>query len=216
MTPKSLVPAYIWEGNHRQWTRLLQSSPDAIVVNPNNGPATRPTAQFCDRVRQAHERGIAVFGYVAMGWLRTASNATRVARHVERWSNVGDIAGMFFDEVPTTPSSRIEKQLADVIDHPLGSTVLNPGTHVPEPWFGYWPKVTFCTFEGSAAAYMRTMPSPGPRHRQGALVYGCLGTRDRQLVIERATDQGLGWATATTGRRPNPWSTIPADTHKAD
>jgi hypothetical protein len=212
--PNSLVPAYIWAGDDRRWTRLIASAPHSIVVNPSNGPATRPTPQFRARVAEAVESGATVFGYVAIGWLRTATQTRRAHRDIVQWFNgVDGIAGIFFDEVPTTPTAPIEARLDALLHNELlldshRSAILNPGTTIPIDWFDRWPQATVCTFEGSAASYLRSPAPGGPRHRQAALVYGCRGAAGRSDVMRRAAQDGLGWVTATTGRLPNPWDTV--------
>jgi Spherulation-specific family 4 len=208
--PRHLVPAYIWAGDTRRWTRLLATPPDALIINPNNGPLQRPPKELYERVEAAAQGSTAVYGYVGVGWLRQKADVAGAQVAAELWhASFPDLAGIFYDEVPTERTDTNEAQLDELLVTGGMHTILNPGTCCPVDWFTRWPTTTFCTFEGTASNYLRSAKPPGPPQRQAALVYQCAGTRQRRAVLERAASDGLGWATATTGSLPNPWETVP-------
>lgn len=221
---RSLVPAYIWAGDGRRWQQLLDQRPDALVLNPASGPPDPADRLFRSRAEQLVEHAAstptAMYGYVAAGWLRgDGSSVDHVRRQAERWrSALPTIDGIFVDESPSgwRPGDRrpLERLLdACTLDAPSPSCrpslVLNPGTTVDPDWQAARPGTLWCTFEGRAGAFLRTPRPPGDGTRQVALVHSCRSRADRDAVDRHAEREGWEWSFATTGRLPNPWSTVP-------
>lgn len=219
---RSLVPAYIWAGDHERWRALIRTRPDAVIVNPASGPPGPDDRVFRRRADELEAAGIVRYGYVPLGWLRDVADRRVEAalQAIGRWRDmVPTIEGIFLDESPSGWRSGDEHALGALLDATTGllpdgapehaPLVLNPGTTVEPGWQERWNEVLWCTFEGSAADFLAADPTPTPGGRQVALVHSCRSSAERRRVLERAGDAGWSWAHATTGRLPDPWRTVP-------
>lgn len=219
---RSLVPAYIWAGDRDRWRALIATRPDAVIVNPASGPPDPDDRAFRQRADELEAAGIVRYGYVPLGWLRDVAErrAEAALQAIGRWRDaVPTIEGIFLDESPSGWRSGDEHALGTLLEAttqllPDGPSdhaplVLNPGTTVEPGWQERWDDVLWCTFEGSAAAFLAAARTPAPGQRQVALVHSCRSSAERQLVLQRADDAGWSWAHATTGRPPDPWRTVP-------
>jgi Spherulation-specific family 4 len=180
------VPSYANPSTSQgTWEQLTNSTSGRVgfaVANVYNGPTDHEVSAWTSAIRQAHERGIKVVGYVDTGYLGeptvghpdglvtragltglaawTAQAQADVASWYQHYGS--DLAGVFFDQVPDRCGSSASptlyansySTLSNEVKqaHPGALTVLNPGTAVPR-CFEESADV-LVTFEGSYAAYV--------------------------------------------------------------
>ena len=180
------VPSYADpSASQGTWEQLTSSTSGRVgfaVANVYNGPTAQAVSAWTSAIRQAHQGGIKVIGYVDTGYLgettvghpeglATRSGLTGLAAwtaqaqaDVASWyQHYGsDLAGVFFDQVPDRCGSPAAPTLySDAYStlgnevkraHPGALTVLNPGTAVPRCFED--SADVLVTFEGTYAAYM--------------------------------------------------------------
>lgn len=191
------VPAYIDPtSDPAAWAQLTGSKPGVVgivVANVDNGPGTQPVPAWSTAIRQSHEAGSKVLGYVDTGYLgrpsatrpqglATRSGSTGLAAwlkqiegDIQAWYQYygSDIGGIFMDQSPsecgpaTSPTLYADQYrvLSDFIrqQQPGAVTALNPGTAVGECFQD--SADVLVTFEGSYQAYTDTGGSPTEAYR---------------------------------------------------
>jgi hypothetical protein len=208
--PATLVPAYVLP---EALTDFVDASPGpvALVVNPANGPGTEPDDGYRRAIRDAHDRGMTVLGYVPTGYGERP--ATAVDADVDRYASWYDADGIFFDEAASDPRHlahyrELGRHARSAVE---GLIVLNAGTVPDRAYFGVADVIV--TFEGPAADYERAIArTPDwldalPARRIAHLIYDAPEDRIREIASRPVH---AGFVYATTGRRPNPWGVLSA------
>jgi hypothetical protein len=191
------VPFYIDPATDPQmWERLASSEPGRVgfvVANVDNGPAEQMVPAWTSAIRQTHDSGIRVLGYVDTGYLGELTAAypdglptrmgltgiqaweAQINSDVEAWYELygPELDGIFFDQAanecgPTAGSSLYADAYATLsndvkLAHPRAFTALNPGTAVPRCFES--AADVLVTFEGSYTAYTATSASSGSRYQ---------------------------------------------------
>ncbi len=191
------VPAYIDPtSDPAAWAQLTGSKPGVVgivVANVDNGPGAQPVPAWSAAIRQSHEAGSTVLGYVDTGYLgrpngtRPEGLATRsgstgsaawlkqIEGDIEAWYQYygSDIGGIFMDESPSecgpTAYSTLYADEYRVLSEfvrrqqPGAVTALNPGTAVGQCFQD--SADVLVTFEGSYQAYTGGGGSPTEAYR---------------------------------------------------
>ncbi|MFG2196689.1 spherulation-specific family 4 protein [Streptomyces sp. NPDC048639] len=178
------VPAYIYPSDNA-WGKLHNPAPGAglIVANPASGPGTGRDPAYAEAIRDAHDAGKKVIGYVDTGYFGTTGWAVpgtddsstsawmdAVKENVDSWYRLyGDsgVGGIFFDDAlndcgPSSGSTAHVDLYEEIQAYvkskdPAAHVAANPGTHPDECYAD--AADTLVTFEGSYAQYEDWSPS---------------------------------------------------------
>lgn len=192
------------------WRRLGEGdSVELAVVNVANGPGTAPDDPYYGPALAAVS-GASMLGYVSVGYGDRSAEVVR--REAEAWREWYGVTGVMLDETPS--AARSKSWSLDLIDRLRGDgasmVVANPGT-VPVRELVEAADVT-CVFEGSWESYRRLrLPRwlrQFPPGRLWHLVHSCPGSC-LPSVRRLAARRGAGYAWATSGTLPDPWSVLP-------
>jgi len=156
---KLAIPAYIYPSGAgaTQWSQIAAGAPNVgiAIANVANGPSNGVDPNWATAIRNAHNAGVKVLGYVDTGYLGVTGRLTRIREtstaawvaqteiDVNAWYQLygPNIDGIFFDDVlntcgPTSGSTQYSDLYHEfsvyVKRYRVGAlTVDNPGIDVP-------------------------------------------------------------------------------------
>jgi hypothetical protein len=204
----TLIPAYVPPSAIAD---LVERSDRArvLIVNPSNGPGTRPHPAYQEAVRTAREAGTRVLGYVPTGY--GARDLNFAMADVDRYHSWYGVDGIFVDEAAHTDerlgyyrvlSNHIRASRDQLI-------VLNPGVVPARRYFEAADVVV--SFEGPYTDYpaaLERMPDWVRRmpRRSAHLVYAASAEQARR-VVQAGTEANYLFVTSES--LPNPWGALP-------
>ncbi|MEU3978977.1 spherulation-specific family 4 protein [Streptomyces sp. NPDC026672] len=208
-----LIPLYVHPADDPgAWHRLITAADRtyAVVLNPANGPGSRPDPAFAAAAGALRAAGARLLGYVDTDYgVRERAAVTDDLRRHQEWYATD---GCFLDRVTATPEGLPACRRTVRAVRRLGATtvVLNPGVH-PAPGYARLADLTV-TFEGHWSTYVSAFSRPAwaerhPPERLCHLVYGV----PRPLVplaVRTAWDRGAGVSGPVTSELPNPWAEL--------
>jgi hypothetical protein len=155
MSMTTLLPLYVYPGDDPEaWAEVARNGSDLlVVVNVHNGPGHGYDSAYGYATAALAERGVAMLGYVDLGYGDRPLTSVRADVAAWRWYPVD---GIFFDQVPAD-RSRLG-WVAQVTTGVDGRIVLNPGTR-PDPAYAELADLV-CTFEGPWLRYRATPAEP--------------------------------------------------------
>ncbi len=239
------VPAYINPlADPGAWTRLDSSVPGSLgfaVVNVINGPDYAPPAEWTNALATAAASGVKLVGYVDTGYLGTTGQRTRlgstdpidwmsqIQHDINAWYQFygSELSGIFFDQAqnacgPTTDSNDwadLYRTLSNGVErlHPGATTVLNPGTNVPQCYENAADVIV--TFEGSYNSYIGDPTAANPYtplswtpvdpKKIWHIVYGAPDVAAMSQVLGLSKTRSAGYVYVTDDVLANPYDTIP-------
>ncbi len=240
------VPAYINPlTDPAAWSRLDSSAPGSLgfaVVNVINGPDYAPSDEWTNALAAAAASGVKLVGYVDTGYLGTTGQRTRlgstdpidwmsqIQHDINAWYQFygSDLSGIFFDQGQNacgpTPDSNDWADLYRTLSagvqrlHPGATTVLNPGTNVPQCYENAADVIV--TFEGSYDSYVgdaaATTPytplswTPVDPRKIWHIVYGAPDVSAMSQVLDLSKTRSAGYVYVTDDVLANPYDTVPA------
>ena len=205
-TARLAVPAYFGPWETREWDVLLARRPAVVIVNPANGPGTKPHVGYCEIIDRCSSVGAEVFGYLSTRWLRRSS--AEIAEGVARYRDWYGVERVFFDEIPNgSRVGRIDVLSGLAAMTPTGGTVFNCGQPVPERWYRLLPNVRWGTFEGGPEQ-LAGSSFVGPPERQMHFVHSVTeaSVAEVQTELDR---RRVHYACVTDDLLPNPWDVCP-------
>ena len=243
------VPAYVNPlADPAAWTRLASAAPGSLgfaVVNVINGPDYVAQDAWTDAIKTASANGVKLVGYVDTGYLGTTGQRTRlgstdpvdwmsqIQHDINAWYQFygSDLSGIFFDQVqnacgPTSDSNDwadLYRTLSEGVErlHPGATTVLNPGTNVPQCYEDAGDVIV--TFEGSYASYVGDPAAANPYtplswtpvdpKKIWHIVYGAPDVVAMSQVVDLSKTRSAGYVYVTDDVLANPYDTVPADAY---
>jgi chitodextrinase len=243
------VPAYVNpHADPAAWTRLASAAPGSLgfaVVNVINGPDYVAQDAWTDAIKTASANGVKLVGYVDTGYLGTTGQRTRlgstdpvdwmsqIQHDINAWYQFygTDLSGIFFDQVqnacgPTSDSNDwadLYRTLSEGVErlHPGATTVLNPGTNVPQCYEDAGDVIV--TFEGSYASYVGDPAAANPYtplswtpvdpKKIWHIVYGAPDVVAMSQVVDLSKTRSAGYVYVTDDVLANPYDTVPADAY---
>lgn len=214
-------PSYFYPGP--LWTKLEAAAPTAgiAIINPGNGPGTKPDPNYKKQVDEAKAHGLIVLGYVYTHYTKRSLADTEA--DAQRYFDWYHVSGIFYDEVDNTDKglpyykelfAYTKKANRDAMD------VLNPGTQVTE---GYMKAADIiCTFESPYNSYQTQYNAPAwvtnyPASRFWHIVLDVPTDADMKNVIQESKARHAGWVYVTSAREnPNPYDSLPAEPYWSD
>lgn len=186
-----------------------------VIANPATGPGASENTDYTAALTDAVFAGYGILGYVntmdvGAGNIRLLADVTD---DIDAWFTIYggagvDIAGIFFDLLPTGLNGDQTGFVQDITDHVRTHDALLPKVVVGN--FGTWPLAggyitpldIACTNEDTFASYMAGTDPPGyaagyagdfPPDRLLHLVHGVTDINEAQQAYEHAWAQGAGW-----------------------
>jgi hypothetical protein len=214
------VPAYAYPPtNMAYWSQLLTGAPTLglIVADPADGPGIRRDPNYVAAIEQAHERGIAVVGYVTLRY--GASAGAPLAAAIESWYALYAVDGIFVDEVPSSKlcvvdCERVYRWVKSQLSG-LGLVVLNPGTQTVEDYMAACDILV--NNESTWLTYRDAYPPPPawvddyPAERFWHLVHACPTESEMRAALWLARDRNAGWIFVTDHTGVNAYDTLPRE-----
>ncbi|MFE2923619.1 spherulation-specific family 4 protein [Streptomyces goshikiensis] len=208
-----LVPLYVHPAEEPGlWHRLITDAAGTygVVLNPADGPGTRPDPAFTAAAAALRAAGARLLGYVDTDY--GARNRTQMVDEMRRHQEWYDADGCFLDRVTATPEGLGECRRLVRSLRRLGAdtVVLNPGVH---PTAGYVRLADLTvTFEGHWSTYVSAFTRPAwtarhPPERFCHLVYG-VPEALIPLAVRTARERGAAVSGPVTGEPPNPWNKL--------
>jgi chitodextrinase len=241
------VPAYVNPlADPAAWTRLASAAPGSLgfaVVNVINGPDYVAQDAWTNAIKTASASGVKLVGYVDTGYLGTTGQRTRlgstdpvdwmsqIQHDINAWYQFygSDLSGIFFDQVQnacgpasdSTDWADLYRTLSAGVErlHPGATTVLNPGTNVPQCYEDAGDVIV--TFEGSYASYVGDPSAANPYtplswtpvdpKKIWHIVYGAPDVAAMSQAIDLSKTRSAGYVYVTDDVLANPYDTVPAD-----
>ncbi|MCU1353299.1 MAG: hypothetical protein JWM05_2508, partial [Acidimicrobiales bacterium] len=158
------VPAYFYPGPH--WTGTIAATPsvDLAVMNPASGPGAAVDPAYTAQLAAAHQRGLAVVGYVYADY--GARSLATVKADIARFYALYRIDGIFIDLTESSctrvasyyvPLYQYAKSFGASAGH-TSTVVINPGVQVPECFTTASDVIV--NFEGFYADYVASYSAP--------------------------------------------------------
>jgi len=211
---KVLVPLYMDPDSN--WDRVAAVAsriPVTVIVNPNNGPGTSPSADYMEGIKKLHDAGVTVLGYVYTKY--GACCADKIQAEIDLYKSFG-IDGIFFDEVSNQPKDlEYYRVLGDYVRSSLGGSVfLNPGTNTDEGYINSPIGDTTSIFDDRWTNWPGYEPNDYvdlyDNDRFASFVYAAPNASAMRSSIDLALSRGIGYFYVTDQEPPNPWSELPA------
>jgi hypothetical protein len=212
---KVLVPLYMDPDS--SWDRVAAVAsriPVTVIVNPNNGPGTSPSADYMEGIMRLHEAGVTVLGYVYTCY--GARSADKIQAEIDLYKSFG-IDGIFFDEVSNEPKDlEYYRVLGDYVrsSYRAGSVFLNPGTNTDEGYINSSIGDTTSIFDDLWTRWLGYEPNDYiglyDNDRFASLVYAAPNVLAMRSSIDLALSRRIGYFYVTDQEPPNPWSELPA------
>ena len=215
-----LVPAYIYpSGDGRlQWRRLMDAAAKVdlvAVVNPDSGPGVERNSDYAALIAEAANRGVNLVGYISTEY--AARPASMVKKDIDAWLRFYPrIGGIFLDQQPA--DARHAPYLADISAYAREKfrdaiVISNPGVPCDETYMARRTSDLVCVFANFEGFPTFDLPanlrSYEPTHF-AALVYQVADVETMRSMLTDAIIKRLGYICITDGKRPNPWSRLPA------
>jgi Spherulation-specific family 4 len=229
-----LLPLYIYpnwyDKNNYIWKQVIAAAkkvPIVAIINPNNGPnGMPPNADYQQGIKDLHQAGIKVIGYVPTNYANRDLPAVKV--DIDLYIKYFHIDGIFIDEATSTsekltyyqqvyryikshsPSSNSKQQLEY-------TTIINPGTTVDEGYLSQPVADTIVLFENKQKNWEDYHPpiyisKYSPQHF-ATLIHTTTNRKLMKNSLDRAAKSRFGYVYITndstdTANR-NPWDTLP-------
>jgi hypothetical protein len=211
---KALVPLYMEPDAGWYRVAAVASRISVIVIlNPDNGPGTSPSADYMESIEELREAGVTVLGYVSTDYGAIA--ADKIHGEIDMYKHFG-IHGIFFDQVSSQPEDlEYYRALGNYVRTSLeGSVFLNPGTRTDEEYIEGEIGDTTSIFEGPWSSWLGYEPDTYlglyDSQRFASLVYAVPSAREMRSCVDLALSRGIGCFYVTDRDHPNPWSELPA------
>jgi len=214
-----LVPAYFYPAPASAWDSLnlaAQRVPLIAIMNPNNGPATSPNADYFRAVTGLRNAGGLVIGYVYSSY--TSRSIAEVKTDIDRYHSFYTIDGIFVDEMSNdsdTAHLAYYEELYRYIKNKRQSYLVvgNPGINTTANYLLQPAADALVTFE-SNAGYAQYMPDPWtqtlPPIAFSHLCYAVAPAATMTNYVQLAVTRNAGYIYVTDDSGGNPWDRLPA------
>jgi Spherulation-specific family 4 len=229
-----LLPLYIYpnwyDKNNYIWKQVIAAAkkvPIVAIINPNNGPdMAPPNADYQQGIKDLHQAGIKVIGYVPSNYANRDLPAIKA--DIDLYIKYFNVEGIFIDEAANTPDRlNYYHQIYRYIKSrsPSSSsnyrldyiTIINPGTTVDEGYLSQPVADTIVLFENKQKNWENYHP-PAYVSRYSSQHFATLihTTTNRKLMkssLDRAAKSKFGYVyitnDSTDTANQNPWDTLP-------
>jgi hypothetical protein len=214
-----LVPAYIDPSvNMSAWNVLATTAtrvPLLAIMNPSNGPGRRLDAYYLAAAQAVAQSGGRVLGYVYTSYGKRSLSA--VQADVNRYFSWYPVAGIFFDEMASTATSRnlnyYGKLATYVRSKRAGAMIVaNPGVAFDRAFAENRTADVFVDAEDpadevlSSAQAAWTQNYPPSMFAELAYAAG-----DDAAVVRSLAQRRIAWVYSTQLTATNPWAALPDD-----
>jgi len=214
-----LVPAYFYPAQSSAWDALnlaAQRVPLIAIMNPNNGPATSPNADYSRAVTALRNAGGLVIGYVYSSYTMRA--IAEVKTDIDRYHAFYAIDGIFVDEMTNDSDAAhlaYYEELYRYIKNKRPSYVVvgNPGINTLAAYLLRPAADTLVTFESNAGyaqyvadSWTQTQPAIAFSH----LCYSVASAATMTNYVQLGVTRNAGYIYVTDDSGSNPWDRLPA------
>ena len=231
---KILLPLYIYpnwyDKNNYIWKQVIAAAKKVSIVaiiNPNNGPdMAPPNADYQQGIKDLHQAGIEVIGYVPSNYAKRGLPAIKA--DIDLYVRYFNVEGIFIDEAANTPEQlnyyhqiyryiKSRSPSSNSKHYPGYTVTINPGTAIDESYLSQPVADTVVLFENKQKNWKNYRP-PAYISRYSSQHFATLihTTADRKLMknsLDRAAKSGFGYVyitnDSTDTANHNPWDTLP-------
>lgn len=217
-----LVPAYFYpsEQGLEHWNSLASvagKAPVTAILNPANGPGSKPDPAYTAVVTNARAAGVKVLGYVHSSW--GARPLIEVIRDINRYMTLYAVDGIFVDEMGNDGAEKTVNYYLSIYHYVKGfdkkhRVVANPGVAAPELYLSLPVADSVVTFEAGSGQYQLKQVSGWERNyakdRFGHLIHGVPSVDIALKYVDLAEQRHAGLIYVTNKRiSGNPWDALP-------
>lgn len=215
----SIIPLYIYpktENGGNAWQQLYDAYrahpvETWAIVNVFNGPGDATDANFVNGINELHNAGINTLGYVRTNY--TERSQVEVKADIDKWKQVYNIKGIFFDEMANENNNAKIAYYEDVNSHAkaqgLSFTVGNPGIGTDPKYFNTVDNIViYETDKGFPSKdSLCAQDTNGHGRKSVSILPYNIASLDRTAVTEAKDCAGYIFVTDDNG--DNPWDTLP-------
>ena len=213
---------YVW----KQVTAAAKKVPIVVIINPNNGPdRAAPNSDYQQGIRDLHQAGIKVMGYVPTNYAKRDLQA--VEADIDLYIKHFNIEGIFLDEATSTQNKHsyyqqiyryIKSRSLSNNSHQRDYTVIiNPGVAVDEAYLSQPVADTIAIFENYQKAWNSYRPPSyiNKYHPQNfaALIHTTANRKLLKSTLDRVAKSRIGYVYVTNDTPDtidrNPWDSLP-------
>ncbi|WP_165221760.1 spherulation-specific family 4 protein [Aquisphaera insulae] len=216
-----LVPAYFYPAGEglNDWRRLAAAAAKVKVVavaNPDSGPGNQRNPDYARAIREAHDAGIVVIGYVNTRY--GARPVAEIQADLDRWVEFYPPIGGFFLDQQSTDARKAPAyiEIRDAARRKIKDALVvnNPGTTCDEAYITRQCSDATCVFADFQGFTDFKLPSSyGHRDpsRFAALAYQVKGADAMRQVVHGAILKRIGYLyVSDTPKGDNPWGRLPS------
>jgi Spherulation-specific family 4 len=213
---------YIW----KQVTAAAKKVPIVAIINPNNGPdRAPPNADYQQGIRDLHQAGIKIIGYVPTNYAKRDLQAVKA--DIDLYIKHFNIEGIFLDEATSTQDKHsyyqqiyryIKSQQSNNKSPQHDYTVIiNPGVAVDEAYLSQPVADTVVILENYHKAWNKyTPPSYIKKYHPenfAALIHTTANRKFLKNTLDRVAKSKFGYVYVTNDSPDaldrNPWNSLP-------
>jgi len=214
-----LVPAYFYPAQGSAWDALnlaAQRVPLIAIMNPNNGPAASPNADYSRAVTALRNAGGLVIGYAYTTY--TLRAIAEVKTDIDRYHSFYTVDGFFVDEMTNDSDGAhlaYYEELYNYIKNkrPSYLVVGNPGINTSADYLLRPAVDALVTFENNAG-YAQYVPDPWTQTQPAIsfshLCYAIASPATMTNYVQLAVTRNAGYIYVTDDSGSNPWDSLPA------
>jgi hypothetical protein len=213
-----LVPAYFYPAQGSAWDSLnlaAQRVPLIAIMNPNNGPALSPNADYSRAVNALRNAGGIVIGYVYSSY--TLRAIAEVKTDIDRYHSFYSIDGIFVDEMTNDSDPAHLSYYEEVYGYiknkrPSYLVVGNPGINTSANYLLRPATDGLVTFENNTG-YTQYVPDPWTQTQPAIsfshLCYAVASAATMTNYVQLGVSRNAGYIYVTDDSGSNPWDRLP-------
>lgn len=214
-----LVPAYIDPSvDMSSWNVLATTAtrvPLLAIMNPSSGPGRRLDAYYLAAAQAVAQSGGRVLGYVYTSYGKRSLSA--VQADVDRYFSWYPVAGIFFDEMASTATSRNLNYYGTLATYVRSKragalVVANPGVAFDRAFAANRTADVFVDAEDPADTVLSSgQASWTQNYSPGMFAELAYAAGDDAAVVRSLAQRRIAWVYSTRLPAADPWAALPDD-----